>query len=111
MADKPSQTLQAGKRTLAQLAASRLKQISAGDFSAEVKAKASLCLIDILGATQSGLLTPLAHSVLRYADLHAGKPEAYIFGSDKAVCAETAAFVNAVLAHRYVFLSGNSSTP
>jgi 2-methylcitrate dehydratase PrpD len=87
------------KQSLAYLAARRLKQICAGQFSSEVREKASLCLLDFLGAAQSGLSDQLSLSILTYSDLHAGKPEAYVFGRDEAVCAETAAFVNTVLAH------------
>ncbi|RFU24889.1 hypothetical protein B7463_g11448, partial [Scytalidium lignicola] len=87
------------KQTLTYLAVERLKQISAGDFSSEVREKALSCLLDFLGAAQSGLLTQLSNSILKYAELHADKPEAYVFGSDRAMCAETAAFTNTVLAH------------
>lgn len=90
---------QSENQSLARIAARRLKQISAGEFSAEVRAKASLCLIDFMGAAQSGLSNPLSHPLLKYAELHTGKPEAYVFGSDHAMCAETAAFTNAVHAH------------
>ncbi len=90
----------AGKISLTGLAVRRLRQISAGEFDNEVRDKASLCLIDFLGAAQSGLLGLMSQSMAEYSVLRAGNPEAYVFGGDKAVCAETAAFVNTVLAHR-----------
>jgi 2-methylcitrate dehydratase PrpD len=88
------------KPSLLYLAASRLKIISHGQLSAEVRQKASLCLIDFLGAAQIGLQSPLARSILEFTVLHDGKPEAYVFGGDSAICAETAAFANTILAHR-----------
>lgn len=86
-------------QSLTHLAARRLKQISAGEFSSEVREKAILCLIDFLGAAQSGLQTQLSHSVLKYSENHAGKPEAYVFGSSRPMSAEIAAFTNTILAH------------
>ncbi|KAJ9499962.1 hypothetical protein LTR99_008591 [Exophiala xenobiotica] len=84
---------------LTRIAAGRLKEISAGNFSTEVRQKATLTLLDFLGAAQSGLLLPLSHSVLKYAARHPDQPEAYVFGIEKAMSAETAAFTNTVLAH------------
>jgi hypothetical protein len=87
-------------QSLTRLAARRLEQISSGQLSAEVKEKASLCLLDFLGACQSGLGGDLGEPLLKYAALNAGKPEAFAFGTDKLICAETAAFVHAVLVNR-----------
>ncbi|KFZ06318.1 hypothetical protein V501_07520 [Pseudogymnoascus sp. VKM F-4519 (FW-2642)] len=99
MPDECSKIDQAGNPSLACIAARRLKQISAGEFSAEVREKVSLCLLDFLGAANSGLSNPLSRPLLKFAELHTGKPEAYVFGSHHAMCAETAAFTNAVHAH------------
>ena len=85
--------------SLTNIAAQRLQKIAAGDFCPEVRRKAVLCLLDFLGAAQSGLQLSLSHSILKYCTLHAGKPEAYVFGGGQAVCAETAAFTNTILAH------------
>ncbi|KFY91886.1 hypothetical protein V500_04418 [Pseudogymnoascus sp. VKM F-4518 (FW-2643)] len=99
MSEECSKPDQVGNQSLTGIAARRLKQISAGEFSTEVREKVSLCLLDFLGAANSGLSNPLSQPLLRFAELHTGKPEAYVFGSDHAMCAETAAFTNAVHAH------------
>ncbi|EXJ68018.1 uncharacterized protein A1O5_08633 [Cladophialophora psammophila CBS 110553] len=85
--------------SLLRFAASRLRRISEGQFSTEVREKATLCLLDWLGAAQVGAPNPLGRKVLEFATLHAGKAEAYVFGADMAMCAETAALTNAILAH------------
>ncbi|KIW33121.1 uncharacterized protein PV07_04612 [Cladophialophora immunda] len=90
------------KQTLTRLAARRLKQISSGELSTEVREKVSLCLLDFLGACQAGLGGELGVPLLKYAELHAGKPEAFVFGSDKAMSAETAAFIHAALSNSTV---------
>ncbi|KAK4938497.1 hypothetical protein LTR10_021029 [Elasticomyces elasticus] len=87
------------RQTLTRLAAKRLKQISSGELSADVREKVSLCLLDFLGACQAGLGGELGEPLLKYAELHVGKPETFVFGSDKAMCAETAAFVHAALSN------------
>jgi 2-methylcitrate dehydratase PrpD len=88
------------EESLTCIAAKRLERISKGEFSNEVREKASLCFLDFLGAAQSGLLGQLSRSVLKYCTLRPGKPEAYVFGMDNRVGAEMAAFTNAILAHR-----------
>lgn len=87
------------QHSLTRIATKRLAQIAAGDFNPEVREKASLCLLDFLGAAQYGLSGPFSAHILKYASLRAGKPEAFCFAMDKGVCAETAAFTNAMLAH------------
>jgi 2-methylcitrate dehydratase PrpD len=82
------------------VAASRLRRISEGHFSAEVRQKASLCLLDFLGAAQLGGSSALGRKLVDFATLHAGEAEAYVFGGDKVICAETAALINSTLAHR-----------
>lgn len=100
---------------LLNLAAGRLRQISAGKFSAEVRQKAAYCLLDFLGAAQYGLTLPVGQIVVKYSALRAGNPEAFVFGGEKGlVSAETAAFTNTVLAHWWVccspFLQRTQST-
>jgi 2-methylcitrate dehydratase PrpD len=85
--------------SLTRLAARRLQQISECHFSPEVRAQASLCLLDTLGAIQYGLTAELAGSLRTYASLNAGRREANAFGCAEQVCAGTAAFTNSVLAH------------
>jgi 2-methylcitrate dehydratase PrpD len=86
--------------TLTRLAARRLHQIATEDLSQEVYDKATYCLIDYLGAVNSGLLLPWAPALKKYAELNAGRPEAFAWGSRQQVSAESAAFINATLAHR-----------
>jgi 2-methylcitrate dehydratase PrpD len=88
------------KPTLTRLAARRINEIATGQIPDEVYRKASYCLIDYLGAVHSGLLLPWKDALLKYAKLNAGKSEAYAWGVNGEVSAETAAFVNATLAHR-----------
>ena len=84
---------------LTRLAARRLKHISEGELSPELRTQASLCILDNVGATHAGLTHELAESIRKYTQQHAGQPEAYAFGSNVKVCAETAAFANGVLSH------------
>lgn len=85
---------------LTRLAAKRLKQISSEKLSAEAREKVSLCILDFLGACQVGLRGELGAPLLKYSELHAGKPEAFVFGSNKKMSAETAAFIHAALSNR-----------
>jgi 2-methylcitrate dehydratase PrpD len=89
------------KPTLTRLAARRIHEIATAQISEEVYRKASYCLIDYLGAVHSGLLLPWKDALLKYAKLNSGRPEAYAWGVNGEVSAETAAFMNATLAHRY----------
>ena len=91
--------------SLTLLAARRLHQIANDDLSPEVYDKAVHCIIDYLGAVHTGLLLPWKDALLKYASLNLGSPQAYAWGIDKEVSTETAAFVNAVLAHRWVMHS------
>ena len=85
--------------SLTVLAARRLNQISEGHFSAEVRTKASLCLIDALGAMHLGLAHELAGSMRTFALQNAARGVAYTCVSGEQVCSETAAFVNGTLIH------------
>ncbi|OAG39519.1 hypothetical protein AYO21_06347 [Fonsecaea monophora] len=70
---------------LTRLAAERLTQVSSEELSEE-----------------AGLGGDLGPPLLKYAQLHAGNPEAFVFGSDKAMSAETAAFIHAALSNSTV---------
>ena len=85
---------------LTRLVARRLRDISLKELSTEVREKASLCLLDHLGACQVGLNGDLGAPLLKYAERHAGRSEAIVFGSNQKGSAETAAFVHATLSNR-----------
>lgn len=85
--------------SLTRLAARHLLSPDFHDLPSEVKQKASLCLLDYLGATISGLSSPWSSSLLRYAETRPGAPEAHLWGSANPVSAEVAAFTNAALGH------------
>lgn len=86
--------------SLTRLVARRLHQIAATELSPEVYDKATHCVVDWFGAVHTGLLLPWKGALLRYAKLNRGTAEAYAWGLGQDVSAETAAFVNATLAHR-----------
>lgn len=86
--------------TLIRLAAKRLHQISTSDIPQTLNDKASFAVIDYLGAVATGLQSPWATQVREYARSRPGSPESLAWGLQKDISAETAAFVNATLAHR-----------
>jgi 2-methylcitrate dehydratase PrpD len=88
------------RATLTRRTARRLHHIATAELSSELYDKAIFCIVDFLGAVHTGLLLPWKDSLVKYARLNAGKPEAYVWGIDDKVSVETAAFVNATLAHR-----------
>lgn len=87
-------------RSLTHQAAQRLQKIATNDVPQHLKQKASLALLDYLGAIASGLQAPWAPQVCKYARTRKGIREAHAWGVQQDVSAETAAFVNATLAHR-----------
>ena len=86
--------------SLTRLAARRLRQIATEDLPPELYDKAVFCITDWLGAVHSGLLLPWKDALVKYGKLNHGAPEAYAWGVDREISTETAAFVNATLAHR-----------
>ena len=98
----------AGKETLTRLAARRLRQIADNGLSPQLRQKAQLAILDYLGAVASGLQAPWAPSVVKYAQSRRGARESHAWGLQEEVSAETAAFVNATLAHRWVSPSQRS---
>ena len=90
----------ADKVSLLRLAARRLRQITQGEIPQRLNEKARLAVLDYLGAIASGLQAPWAPQVVRYARRRGGVREAHTWGLQEDVSAETAAFVNATLAHR-----------
>lgn len=88
------------QQPLARLAAKRLQRIAAQDIPPALREKVSLAVLDYLGAVASGLQSPWAPQVCKYAQSRPGAAEAHAWGLQKDISAETAAFVNATLAHR-----------
>ena len=87
--------------TLVHLAACRLAQLRSSTLSPEVEGKAVLCLLDYFGALVSGLSTPWSKALLHYARGMSSKDgDCMIVGLEVDSNAETAAFVNASIAHR-----------
>ncbi|KAJ9610250.1 hypothetical protein H2200_005027 [Cladophialophora chaetospira] len=85
--------------SLTRLTARRLHQIATEELSQELYDKAIFCIIDWFGAVHTGLLLPWKDALVKYAKLNRGTQEAYAWGIQQQVSAETAAFVNATLAH------------
>lgn len=80
-------------------AAQRLQKIASGDVPQSLKDKASLALLDYLGAIASGLQAPWAKSVCQFARTRKSASEAHAWGIQQDISAEAAAWVNATLAH------------
>jgi hypothetical protein len=90
---------------LLHLAVDRLEVIRKDKLPQEVYDKAVLCLFDYLGALVSGLSAPWSSSLLRYAQgAGSGPSEAWAIGVDSPISAESAAFHNAAIGHRYVVI-------
>lgn len=91
---------------LLHLAVDRLETIRGEKVPQDVYDKAVLCLIDYLGALVSGLGAPWAASLLRYTQSAGGGggggAGAWAIGISELVSAESAAFHNAAVGHRYV---------
>lgn len=79
--------------------AQRLQKIASSDVSQQLKEKASLAILDYLGAIASGLQAPWAPSVCSYGRARKGISESHAWGIQVDTNAETAAWVNATLAH------------
>ena len=77
----------------------RLQQISKNELSSQLREKATLAILDYFGAVASGLQAPWAPYLVKYASVRSGMNEAHVWGLQKDVSVETAAFVNAALAH------------
>jgi hypothetical protein len=77
----------------------RLQQISKNTLSSQLREKATLAILDYFGAVASGLQAPWAPHLVKYASVRSGMNEAHVWGLQKDVSVETAAFVNAALAH------------
>ena len=90
-----------GGESLIRLTVRRLQKISRSELSLELREKATLALIDYFGAIASGLQSPWAPSLVKYAKSRSGVNEAHVWGLQKDVTVETAALVNSALAHRY----------
>lgn len=79
----------------------RLQRLSDNALPSELKDKTELAIIDYFGAIASGLQAPWAYSVIKYAKSRSrGVNEAHAWGLNEDIAVETAAFVNATLAHR-----------
>jgi 2-methylcitrate dehydratase PrpD len=74
--------------------------MSKDEISTELRDKATLAILDYLGAIASGLQAPWAQHLVKYAKSRAGRNEAHVWGLQRDVPVETAAFVNSALAHR-----------
>ena len=89
-----------GDGSLIRLTAKRLQRFSKDEISTELRDKATLAILDYFGAIASGLQAPWAQHLVKYAKSRAGTSEAHVWGLQKDVPVETAAFVNSALAHR-----------
>lgn len=89
-----------GGESLIRLTVRRLQKISTSELSLELGDKAALALIDYFGAIASGLQAPWAPHLVKYAKSRSRMSEAHVWGLQKDVAVETAAFVNSALAHR-----------
>ena len=101
-------TNSAGQDSLTRLAVKRLHWISTCEIPRELGEKVSLAVLDYLGAVASGLESPWAPQICQYARSRKGRPESHAWGLQKNISAETAAFVNATLAHRSVNIRDHS---
>lgn len=90
-------TASSGNDSLIRLAARRLQTIQ---VTAELKEKTLLAILDYLGAVASGLKAPWAPNAVRYVGSKRSMAEAHVWGLQQDVSAKTAAYVNALLAHR-----------
>ncbi|EXJ68956.1 uncharacterized protein A1O5_07888 [Cladophialophora psammophila CBS 110553] len=89
--------------TLTSLAAHRLEKIRNRKLTPVVEGKATLCLLDYLGALVSGLSTPWSAALLRYAQgASPGRGNAHVMGLRSLVSADVAAFTNSALAHSII---------
>jgi 2-methylcitrate dehydratase PrpD len=95
--------------SLTQLAAQHLERIRNSKLTSEVRDKTVLCLLDYLGALISGLSTPWASALLKYAGASSGgacglptssQGAVNVMGLGSHCSAEQAAFTNASIAHR-----------
>lgn len=83
---------------LARLAASRLHEIATTPLTPAIKVKASLAMMDYLGAVASGFSKPWASSILRYAGITRSTPKlSPLFAAP--IETEKMAFLLATLAH------------
>lgn len=97
--------------TLIRLAVARLKQIAEGEISSKLREKTTLAILDYLGAIASGLQAPWASQAIAYARSQKGVPEAHAWGLQEDASAKTAAYINALLAHRYASASCSNLGP
>lgn len=77
----------------------RLHRISKDELPSKLRDKATVAILDYFGAVASGLQAPWAPHLVKYASSRSGTPEAHVWGLQKDVSVETAAFVNSALAH------------
>ena len=88
--------------SLIRQAVRRLHQIAENDVPPQLQEKVTLALLDYLGAVSCGLQAPWAGQLKKYASSRKKCQEAHVWGLQEDRSAETAAFVNAALAHRSV---------
>lgn len=77
------------------------RNFRSGTLEGELRSKVKLALLDMLSCALRSLDTPAGRAVVRLAARHHGGP-AGVIGTPLSVAAETAAFVNATLAHGLV---------
>ena len=93
-------TMEQASGTLTRTTARRLQQASTTEVPQKLKEKVNLAVLDYLGAIASGLQSPWSSQVIKYARSRKGAQEAHAWGLQDDISAETAAFVNSLLAHR-----------
>ncbi len=88
--------------SLTRLGARRLQAVATLDIPAELRRKASVCLLDYLGAVIGGLSAPWAPAIVDYVASRGGGVQAHQWGLGEPVGAEDAAFGNGALAHSLI---------
>ena len=88
------------EQSLIRQAVRRLRHISEDGVAPQLREKVALTLLDYFGAISSGLQAPWATQLVKYARGRKGAHEAHAWGLQEDRSAETAAFINAALAHR-----------
>lgn len=89
-----------GSPTLIHRLADRLEAISRSTPSVDLQEKVVIALLDYLASISAGLKAPWASNAVRYAQHQHGPAEAHAWGQQEDTSVKSAAFVNALLAHR-----------
>ncbi len=92
--------LNGDRLSLIRLTTQRLQNLAIHEVHSQLSEKATLAIVDYLGAVATGLEAPWRPSLVQYARHRKNGSESYVWGLGTTASSETAAFVNAALAHR-----------